>query len=344
VPLLQPSHKRWISLNIAILLLPTLSTSKSSKPVTTVLTVTGQGPAVLWREPQDIRTRNLFYGSGGMGDQPPGDSFIFLKEDLEGSNPKLDVMDADGTKWKLKMGIETRSETVASRLVWAVGYQTEEYYFVPAARIKEMPRLQRGRKYVQPDGTVFNVRLKRTPEGEKKIGVWEWSQNPFTGTRELNGLRVLMALINNWDLKDENNAILQLHGAQDDEVYVVSDLGSSFGTVGFGWSRKGSKGNLKAYEHSKFVKDVTGDTVSFYTPARAAWDHLFPRREWRMRQSLRWIGRDIPRTDARWMGQLLGRLSDAQIKEAFRAAQYSNVEIDRFSRVVEKRIAELQRL
>ncbi len=31
--------------------------------------------------------------------------------------------------------------------------------------------------------------------------------DPFEDTREWNGLRVMMALMNNWDLKDENNAI-----------------------------------------------------------------------------------------------------------------------------------------
>ena len=53
----------------------------------------------------------------------------------------------------------------------------------------------------------------------------------FTGTRELNGLRVMMALINNWDLKDENNAIYREKPVRD-QIYEVSDLGASFGTTG----------------------------------------------------------------------------------------------------------------
>ena len=44
---------------------------------------------------------------------------------------------------------------------------------------------------------------------EKKSGTWSWHHNPFVGTREFNGLRVMMALLNNWDLKDENNAVLK---------------------------------------------------------------------------------------------------------------------------------------
>jgi len=32
--------------------------------------VTGSGPAVLWRSPEDIASRNLLYGSGGKQDEP----------------------------------------------------------------------------------------------------------------------------------------------------------------------------------------------------------------------------------------------------------------------------------
>ena len=340
-------HKscRWFCLAIIVYLstLPTVSPSKSGKSITTVPEVTGQGPVVLWQYPQDIGTRNLFYGPGGVAGQPRG-TLTFVKEDLEGSTPKLDVVDQDGKKWKLKMGIEARPETVASRLVWGVGYFTDENYFVAAARIKELPRMRRGRKYIRPGGTIDNIRLKRTPDDAKKIGIWQWAHDPFSGTRELNGLRVLMALINNWDLKDVNNAILQVRGDEPEQIYLVSDLGASFGSIGLRWLRRSSKGNLNSYEHSKFIKQVTPEDVSFYVPARPAIYHYFTRHEWKMREELRWIGRDIPRGDARWMGDLLGRLSHQQIEDAFRAAQYSDQEVARFSQVVEQRIAELRGL
>ena len=71
-----------------------------------------------------------------------------------------------------------------------------------------MPLLKRGQKLVGPDGTMHNVRLKRYLKDEKKVGEWKWRDNPFTRQRELNGLRVMMALMNNWDLKDENNVNL----------------------------------------------------------------------------------------------------------------------------------------
>jgi hypothetical protein len=44
------------------------------------------------------------------------------------------------------------------------------------------------------------------------------------------------------------------------------------------------------------------------------------------------------------MGQLLGRLSHEQIRDAFRAAGYSTQEANDFAGVVEGRIAELNAL
>jgi len=72
--------------------------------------------------------------------------------------------------------------------------------------------------------------LERHITGEKRIGTWSWFKNPFVGTKELNGLKVMMALINDTDLKAENNDIYDEEGLE--HRYVVSDLGASFGRTG----------------------------------------------------------------------------------------------------------------
>jgi len=61
-------------------------------------------------------------------------------------------------------------------------------------------------------------------------------------------------------------------------------------------------------------------------------------------QCLGWIGNHIPLADAKWMGQLLAQLSPDQIRDAFRAAGYSPQEVDGFAKVIESRIAELNKL
>jgi hypothetical protein len=249
----------------------------------------------------------------------------------------------NGLKWKVKLGDEARPETVASRIVWAVGYFANEDYFVPELRVKEMPRLQRGHKLIKSEGVVTNARLKRDSKDEKKVGEWEWLDDPFKGTREWNGLRTLMAVINNWDLKDENNAIYQEKG--DDgprQLYLISDLGASFGTTGLSWTRGGSRGNLKAYTHSKWIKHVDPEFVDFNVPSRAALDHAPAIHSFKMRLRLRQLGWRVPRQDARWMGDLLGQLSGKQIRDAFRSAGYGDGTVEAYSRVLESRIAELK--
>src|SRR5919202_1566995 len=56
------------------------------------------------------------------------------------------------------------------------------------------------------------------------------------GRRELQGLIVMMALLNNWDLKDSNNVVLYVPAASDKSVaeslYAISDLGATFGKTG----------------------------------------------------------------------------------------------------------------
>lgn len=304
----------------------------------------GEGPAVLWRNPADIATRNLYYGPGGKEDEPKG-TFTFQKEDLSGSNPKFDVVDERGVRWRVKLGDEVRAETAASRLVWAVGYFANEDYFMPTLQVKNLTSLARGGSMVKPGGIVHNVRLKRYSAGEKKIGIWKWADDPFKNTREWNGLRVLMGVINNWDLKDENNAVYQVHGPQGPEqAYLVSDLGASFGTIGLSWTRRGSRSNLSAYSHSHLIRHQTPESIDLYEPSRPAVIRFFSPHELILRMSLCWIAMGVPRADARWVGDLLGHLSAQQIRDAFRAAGYTPDEVDGFSAVVDKRIAELRAL
>jgi hypothetical protein len=302
-----------------------------------------QTSAALWSDPGDITSRNLFYGSGGERDQPHG-TMTFLKEDKGGTNPKFDVRDGDGTRWRVKLGVEARPETVAAHLLWAVGYFADEDYFVPSLTVENMPaHLKRGQNLLGPGGVIHNVRLKRHVKGEKKIGRWKWKQNLFRGTREFNGLRVMMALINNWDLIDENNSIYE-ESDPPQTRYLVSDLGSSFGKTGYSWNSIMSKDNLKAYSHSKFITKIAPDYVDFSVPKRPPLLYFFNLGWFFTIMHTHWIGKHIPRADAKWMGEILAQLSSAQIRDAFRSAGYSPPETEAYAEALEKRIAELKRL
>jgi hypothetical protein len=302
---------------------------------------TVQATALLWKDPTNIRVRDLRYGQGGERHSPHTTVFRFVKEDLSGSNPKFIVTDQSGVKWKIKLGAEAKPEVAASRLVWAVGYFTPEDYYLPELQVTGMPAQRK--QYVAADGTMRAARLQRMDKSENKSGNWPWKGSAFDGSRELNGLRVLMALINNWDLKDANNKIVEkkIEGSIDrpkQEVYSVSDLGASFGPTGIVLGKSRSRGNLAAYRSSKFVTKVTPSYVDFATPSRATWLEAFNPPKYFMRLHLRSVGRHIPRSDAKWLATILARLSPEQIRDAFRAAGYSPEEVEGYAKIVERRI------
>jgi len=89
-----------------------------------------KGEKVLWQDPFGGETRNLLYGQGGQQHQPAGTTFDFVEEQASGSTPKFKVVDSAGTKWKVKLGVESQPETVATRIMWGAGYSTDEDYFL----------------------------------------------------------------------------------------------------------------------------------------------------------------------------------------------------------------------
>ena len=217
---------------------------------------------VLWHDPGAIASLDLFYGEGGKAGQPEG-PFTFESEDETGSNPKFEVSDKDGTKWKVKLGDEARPEVVASRLLWATGYFVNDDYLMESAEVKGL-RLNRGQEHVKEE-LVKDARFARKPTGQKKIGIWNWKENPFTGTREFNGLRVMMAVMNNWDLKDVNNAVF-LDAKTGREIFLASDIGATFGTNGLSWTKARSKGNIGTFKNSRFILHASDTELDFATP------------------------------------------------------------------------------
>lgn len=308
-------------------------------------------PAVLWMDRGDVSQLDMIGGEGGAKDFPdPNMIYTFVEEDMSGTSTKFYVTDADGVKWLVKLGEEAQPETAATRLVWAMGYFTDIDYFEPEIHVKNLPKLKRDMHGASPKtGIVPNVRLKLQGEGSKKIDTWSWFDNPFLGTREFNGLRVMMALLNNWDLKTENNKVFAVDG---ERRFVVADLGASFGKSGAPIHDPihlplphATKGNLSDYENSKFIRDETSATVSFDMRTGAPF-YMRPFEptyfsEYKRMES---IEDDIPVADARWIGARLAQLTQKQLVDAFRAAGYLPEEAEAFAMVVQKRIVDLNHL
>ncbi|HEX5229112.1 MAG TPA: hypothetical protein VFW44_15450 [Bryobacteraceae bacterium] len=313
-------------------------------PFSTAGEITRPDIGQLWQQP-DIPSENLLYGAGGAEHQPRG-PFVFEKEDLEGTNPKFDVRDAAGVKWKIKLGAEAQPETAASRFVWAMGYHVDEDYFLDQIQVTGLPKhLHRGKDRIESGGIMRAVRLKRQ-QSEKKVGGWNWKDNRFVGSRELDGLRVMMAMIDNWDLKDENNAVRDIKrpGGEMERQFLVSDLGATFGSTGYKVSHEAAKGNVDAYKKADFIVSTEPNSVNFAVPSRPQALLLFDPPAYAKRVDMEWIGKQVPIQNVRWIAGLLSQLSDQQIRDAFRAAGYLGPDLDGFTFAFEHRVEELKKL
>jgi len=276
------------------------------------------GTPIFWRRPVDIRNRDLFLGPGGSRMQPDLSRIEFIKEEKGGYSKKFRVRDGSGREWVAKIGKEAQSETSAVRLLWAVGYPTEINYLEP-------------RVTIPGKGTFTNVRFEARPEGVKRVGEWKWSRNPFVQTPEFQGLKIMMALINNWDIKDSNNEMLQFRGRDGDVlVYIISDLGATFGHASgtpLFWRITRSRNNPKNYANSNFLKKVKDNRVEIKYGGKN-----------------RGLFKNINVDDATWIASWLSQLSDQQIRDAFRAANYTPSEINLLAGEVRQRTNELVNL
>lgn len=304
--------------------------------------------AVLWREPGNIPSRNLLYGPGSP-ELAPVAPFSFLEESKKGESPKFDVRDARGVVWTVKLGEEAQSETVSTRLVWAMGYFAEEAYYFDEVRIENLPRLSRGRDFVLTDGTVVGARFEPERKHLTEGPTWDWEENPFRGTRQLSGLKILMILLNNYDARKENNKIFYSQAAATgryEALHLVSDLGATLGRAG-GLGGKRTKNDLKDFLSTRFVKGVEDGSVEFdYDTRPSKLGHFsivylpYYRGEVKKEKAMR----GIPVAHARWIGSLLTQLTDEQLRDAFRAAQYNQETIDEYVRALRERINQLTQL
>lgn len=281
--------------------------TKAAKPTPT-------GRAVLW-QPVNTSSLDLFEGPGGVDMHPDLSSIKFIKEEKKGHNKKFRISDGSGRIWIAKLGREAQPETAAVRLLYGLGYKTEINYLVPSLTIPGK-------------GTFKNVRLEARPDNVERLGEWKWRSNPFVGTKELQGLKMMMVFLTNWDVLDLQNEILDVG---DENHYIVSDLGSTFGKLGnnnlpiiFRLGRR--TGSPKHYIRTSFVKEVEDGEVKLAYKGKN-----------------RKLFRGFTIAEARWLSNRLNRLSDEQIRDAFRAANYSTADIETFSRAVRNKIDELDR-
>jgi hypothetical protein len=202
---------------------------------------------------------------GPNGDEPPPEPpFVVERAKEYGATFGLVVRDARGRKFMLKadppewVGMATSTEAVATRLVWATGWRVPKTWLLDITRadvrlspeskmvtsFRKEHRLgpeqfdgQMARLHYAPDGT-FRAALSLWIEG-KELGPYGYSGQreddpndrfPHEDRRDLRGLYVLSAWINNTDTQEDNTFDTYMgEPGRGHVVHYQQDVSGAFG-------------------------------------------------------------------------------------------------------------------
>ena len=290
--------------------------------------------ASIWQDVGPVEQLDFFGGPGGR-EGAPKPPFTFVEEDSGGTNPKIKVKDAAGRQWGVKWGSEVHAEVFAARFAWAAGYYVEPSYFVASGKVEGVTGLDRAKKFVKPDGSFTEARFELKIGGITKLKdkeSWHWESNPFAGSKELKGLKIVLMLVSNWDSKDQcdagrgSNTAIHKNDATGEVHYIFGDWGGSMGKWGgvFGrskWDCKGFSGQSK-----DFVKGVSGTVVE--------WGYSGQRTDS--------VTSGITVADVKWIMERLGKISDRQIQDALEASGATASESSCYASAMRTRLERLK--
>jgi hypothetical protein len=292
----------------------------------------------LWRDPGEVEALDMTAGPGGR-EYIPRPPFQFIEEHAAGTQPSMSVHDAGGRRWRVKWGPEVPCETFAVRLVWACGYFAEITHRVASGRVEGAGPLTRAAECLDVHGAFADARFELDDPEVLKLfeeHSWSWTDNPFVGTRELAGLKILLMLLSNWDNKDQrdvargsNTAIYVVRVARRkrDAQYLIVDWGGSMGRWGNTVVTRGRWDPAGfAAQTPHFVTGVSEGYVRFgYTGQRT-----FDARA------------SITPDDVRWLCRYLGRITDDQFRDALRASGATPEEAESFTASLRSRVEQLR--
>ena len=300
-----------------------------------------RGQKLLWRDPGAVEKLDLRYGTGGRSLVPRA-PFTFIKEDSQGTTPKLLVRDRNGRQWSVKFGEEVSADVFGSRMAWALGYYAEPTYYVSRGTVRGGVIGSRLAKYVDAAGRFRHARFQlrsKSPEYLTDVG-WSWTENPFVGSPQLNGLKILMMLLSNWDDKDIRDAAKRgsntaIYRDAQRYLFFVSDWGAALGDWGHGpgrWGRYISRSKwdcVDYYDQSrKFVKGVKDGEVD--------WGY--------QGTHTKLITAGVAVDDVRWLMRYLGRLTDRQIESGLLSSGATPDEAACYADAMSLRIQQLREI
>jgi hypothetical protein len=292
----------------------------------------------IWRDPGTVTALDAVYGPGpaGSGPQPP---LQFLEEHTTGSQPTVSVRDGRGRVWRVKWGQEVRCETFAVRVASSCGYFAEETHFVASGTITGATTLGRARDCIdERDGSFYDGRFELDDPAVNKMfeeHSWAWDDNPFVGTRELNGLKIVVMLLSNWDTKDRrdvargsNTAIFEhrLANGRREARYLLIDWGGSMGRWGSNPATRG-RWNAEGFAEQTpgFVTGVADGCVTFGYAGQRTAD----------------VAHGIPLEHVRWFSPYLEQLTEDYLSRALSVSGASAEDTPRFVAALRDRIRQI---
>jgi hypothetical protein len=293
--------------------------------------------SVIWQAPGKVTLNDWIWGPGGVV-RAPKPPFEFLEEDFKGTNPKIKVRDAKGDQWIVKFGGENHGDVFASRLLYAVGYVTQPSYFVARGVIVGAHDLRRAKPFLAKGGAFTYARFKlRDHKTLTHVDgqTWSWNDNPFVGTEELNGLKILVMLTSNWDAKDardgdgSNTSVYSKPGSAANRLYYAfDDWGASMGKWGGFFER--DKWNPAGFRQQtkSFARVTPRQTIEWGYRGKHGED----------------VTSGIGAGDIRWLLTYLSRVTDEELRAGLRASGASEPDIAIYTQSIRDRIAQLERL
>lgn len=291
----------------------------------------------IWREPSLAESTDLRYGPGGP-DGVPVPPFRFVEEHLTGSQPCVAVRDARDRLWRVKWGYEAKPESFAVRVVAALGYFAEVTHYVPHGTIDGATGLSRARNCVAENGTFTEARFELEDRSVRMMfdeHSWAWDDNPFVGTRQLSGLKIVNMLLSNWDTKDRrdvsrgsNTAIFEYRVSRwaREARYLITDWGGAMGKWGTNVVSRG-RWDPDGFE---------AQTPNFVTGVRDGWVNFGYQG-----QRTAEIARGIPVEHVEWFYDHARRLTMPSVRTGLLVCGASEEEATRFAAAIIERVRQL---
>jgi hypothetical protein len=290
----------------------------------------------IWREPAPVEATDLRFGPGGAEGRPVP-PFRFVEEHLTGSQPCVGVRDAHDRLWRVKWGHEAKPEAFAVRVAAACGYFAEVTHYVASGSIAGLKDLARARQCIADGGRFADARFELEDRHVRMLfdeHSWAWNDNPFVGSRQLSGLKILNMLLSNWDTKDRrdvargsNTAIFEVRSRWGREArYLITDWGGAMGRWGSNIVSRGRWDPVGFEQQSAhFVTGVKDGFVNFGYQGQRTSE----------------IARGITEEHVAWFYRYARRVTAPALRDALLASGATGEEADIFARAIVERIRQL---